>query len=606
MTRLPFWIAGVAGSIVAHAAMLALVMWSVQPDPVVEQPMPSSEIEVQAYQLKRTSAREKHPDSPAANTSNANGAALAAGAIPHSQATAIDTPATGLAGIAPTPVAVEAAAADSAQLTQVQRQSRLETVQAAPTTLISAPTLPTKITSINRVLPPLPQAHPSATAPRPIAPAVEILAAVQRAQPALAAAIPTTTGQSAQPTPTALPAVIRTLPAPSMAIPIAPAAKNTASIAVVLAAVVRPQSARLTTIAPTLTPPNIPPTPVILAAVLRTPPPLPQVQPALDAVSASSDQTARPSAAIVPIAVPLPQAAPVSDALSQTAAVTYPAAQAPQNAHKLKASLAFLGGGNGDVDPVSLAAFQSFMQPEDIQTTGNTLRDGVAALLAQVPCSRLQVGFDPDTATLRVDGHIPDTGLRGPVLAALRSQMGADITISDNMLILPRPQCGALSGIADVGLAQSTDQITNPLIIGQDAHVRVLQFVQNDRLFFDITAPDYDAYVYVDYFDADGNVLHLAPNDQVPLVASPAETALRIGRKHAEDSGLQILIGPPYGQEITVAFAASAPLYDGLRPIIEPAAPYLEWLKIRVAETQAKHADFKGEWVYFFITTAEN
>ena len=162
------------------------------------------------------------------------------------------------------------------------------------------------------------------------------------------------------------------------------------------------------------------------------------------------------------------------------------------------------------------------------------------------------------------------------------------------------------SGIADVGLPQSTDQNTNPLVIGQDAHVRVLEFVQNDRLYFDITAPDYDAWVYVDYFDADGNVLHLAPNDQVALSLSPAESAMRIGTKQASDRGLQILIGPPYGQEITVAFAASESLYDGLRPIIEPAAPYLEWLKSRVAEARAQHDDFKGEWVYFFVTTSKN
>ena len=81
----------------------------------------------------------------------------------------------------------------------------------------------------------------------------------------------------------------------------------------------------------------------------------------------------------------------------------------------------------------------AFLKPTD------TLRDGVSALLAQVPCSRLQVAFDPDTATLQVRGHIPETGLRSPVLAALQEQMGADIKVSDNILILPRPQCGALA-----------------------------------------------------------------------------------------------------------------------------------------------------------------
>jgi len=53
-----------------------------------------------------------------------------------------------------------------------------------------------------------------------------------------------------------------------------------------------------------------------------------------------------------------------------------------------------------------------------------------------------------------------------------------------------------------------------------------------------------------------------------------------------------------------VAFATSVPLYDGLRPMVEPAAPYLAFLRDRVAQARGAHADFKGEWVYFFISTA--
>ncbi|WP_446720204.1 DUF4384 domain-containing protein [Leisingera sp. ANG-DT] len=122
-------------------------------------------------------------------------------------------------------------------------------------------------------------------------------------------------------------------------------------------------------------------------------------------------------------------------------------------------------------------------------------------------------------------------------------------------------------------------------------------------MFFDLTAPDYPAYVYVDYFDAGGAVLHLSPNELVPLAEAAPKTALRVGAKEAGDPGLQITVAPPYGQEIAVAFAASHPLYDSLRPLSEPAEPYLEFLRAQVAAARAEHADFKGEWVYFLITT---
>jgi hypothetical protein len=201
-------------------------------------------------------------------------------------------------------------------------------------------------------------------------------------------------------------------------------------------------------------------------------------------------------------------------------------------------------------------------------------------------------------------GHVPNAGDAGPVVASLAAQMGADIAVRPDVMILPEPQCGALSGIAEIGLPQSTDQITNPLIVGQGTHARVFPFVEGDPLLLDLTAPDYPAFIYVDYFDAEGNVIHLSPNTEAPLIEVPAEAAVRIGAERAGDAGLHVRIGPPYGQEIAAAFAASEPLYAGLRPIVEPAEPYLKWLAEQVAKARARSPDFKGEWVYFFVTTA--
>ncbi|CUH98450.1 DUF4384 domain-containing protein [Leisingera aquaemixtae] len=316
--------------------------------------------------------------------------------------------------------------------------------------------------------------------------------------------------------------------------------------------------------------------------------------------------TVRPNAAALPQAPPAsqpsPEAQPASAPLAQTA---LPARQTPAalpDPPRIKATLAFQGG-SGGIDPVSLAAFQSFMQPGDAVAGGDPLRDGISGILAAVPCSRLQAAFVPETATLELRGHLPEDGLRSPILAALQAQMGADITVSDQMRLLPRPQCGALAGISRVGLPQSTDQITNPLLVGADAHARVLDYSGGERLFFDLTAPDYPAYVYVDYFDAGGAVLHLSPNDLAPLAKAAPGSALRVGAKGPGDAGLHITVGPPYGQEIAVAFAASHPLYEGTRPLSEPAAPYLDFLRAQVATARVQHPDFKGEWVYFLITT---
>lgn len=277
----------------------------------------------------------------------------------------------------------------------------------------------------------------------------------------------------------------------------------------------------------------------------------------------------------------------------------------PLPSEKQSAALAWSGGAD-TVAQSSLAAIQAFMRKGDLDQSDSSIgnvRDGIKGLLASVPCARLQTTFLPETGQLELRGHIPEDALRAPLLKALSEQVGSAIPISDQLLILPRPQCGALAGIAAVGLPQSTEQLTNPRVIGEDGFARSYTYSEGARLELDLQAPDYDSYVYVDYFAADGTVIHLQPNQIVPLEFTTAKSALSVGRERSDGPALDITISAPFGQEIAAAFAASTPLYEGLRPLQEPAGPYLGFLKQQVAAARARDADFKGEWVYFFITT---
>ena len=302
----------------------------------------------------------------------------------------------------------------------------------------------------------------------------------------------------------------------------------------------------------------------------------------------------------IQLALTDPDAAPAPEVTPDLS----PAAAAAADGEHMVAALAF-SGPDAQIDPASLTAIASFMRPGDTAARSDDTHDALTAILTSVPCARLQAEFNPETGSLDLRGHVPDPALKGPVLAALQAQLGGSIRVNDAMLILPRPQCGALSGISEVGLPQSQDQLTNPRLIGADAQARAYSYIKGESLVLDLAAPDYDAYVYVDFFAADGTVIHLVPNDTVPLRLRPAKSAMRVGAPDGDEPFLNITIGPPYGQEIAAAFAASSPLYDGLRPLSEPAAPYLDWLQTQVATARAQNPDFKGEWVYFFVATRE-
>lgn len=344
--------------------------------------------------------------------------------------------------------------------------------------------------------------------------------------------------------------------------------------------------------------------------------------PRSSAIAAVPQSTVARPVASTPVTLPVPLAAEVAGALPsagtklasappkvaaavQTTTLGQPASAVSLPSEHGTASLAWTGLA-ASLDPVSLSAIQVFMQPGDptaLKASKGGLRDGIAETLSAVPCARLQTSFDPTTGRMELRGHLPEDSLRAEVLKSLQAQVGSGIPVTDRMQLLPRPQCQLLGGISNVGLAQSTEQETNPRVVGLDTFVQQYSLSAGEQLVFEMTAPDYPSVIYVDYFDAEGSVLHMQPNSQVPAVLSPANSTLAVGQEAPDKPALRLIVGPPFGQEIAVAFAASVPLYAGVRPTVEPAEKYLEFLQQAVRKARKGNPDFKGEWVYFFVVT---
>ncbi|WP_168220265.1 protein kinase domain-containing protein [Azospirillum thermophilum] len=97
------------------------------------------------------------------------------------------------------------------------------------------------------------------------------------------------------------------------------------------------------------------------------------------------------------------------------------------------------------------------------------------------------------------------------------------------------------------------------------------------------TPPGRPLHLQVDYFTADGTVVHLLPNpSETGSLTEPAATR-RLGERSA--GGRFWTIGPPFGQELLLVLASPAPLSVGGRPEAEPASAYLAALRRALRES---------------------
>ncbi len=572
------WLVSGVASIVAHGALFAGLGFSMAPKPVEQQPVPKSELTVTSYQVDQSEAPAQVPEGQSAREQPPEAPKMGEGTIPRSSAAQ--------ANIASTKVRPASAQGDT-------------------------------LNSVNAARPITAEVEPISKLSAPVAPISKNIQSAQASADNVAPSeLPQAVASVAQPQSAKLGSIAVKAPI-STAITTKPDSLMSAELAAEISSSVQPESSAIQSSQPASAQLNNvavssqavgsakPPQGAKIAS-LDTPPAAKATQASLPTFA--SDAVQPPSERAEPAVPKSPQTAGSelpTTSISQSDAPRPAAPQLDLPSEFATAALAWSGEDERVADPVSLAAIQAFMQPSDLNATGaeSEVRDGIEAVLASVPCARLQTEFDPDTGSLLLRGHIPEDGLRGPVLDALKAQIGNSIPIQDTLLILPRPQCGALSGIAEIGLPQSTDQVTNPRVVGPQGFARNYKYSNGQRLVLELGAPDYPSVVYVDYFSADGMVLHLQPNTIVPLEAYAAKSAFTVGKERSDGPSVNLTISPPFGQEIAVAFAASTPVYDGLRPVSEPAEPYLEFLRNQIAQARARDPNFKGEWVYFFIST---
>ena len=538
------WIFGLAASLGAHAALFAFLALATEPEPIDPEPAQAGRIKMTSYEVPQSKAQPQSAKGESQDAQSAEGQNVGQGPVRSETATAqpLDAPV----------------------------QPAAEAIGERPATLTPENTSVAEIVNDTVVA-----ASSASGAPVPSL----------RAEGALAQA-----------------ATLQSEPLSSPAAPPAAQAKAGAPASESLASI-----NNATALAPTRAP--------SVEAALTQPATSQSAASPLASATLSSTKVNAPSiGATAPNAGPVAASSliseatgPISPDTTATEAKAPPATAtpaAPLNAPVVTAATGWAGASNTPFDPVSLSAVQSFMRPLD--TSGeSSARDAISQLLSTVPCSRLAATFVPETGTLELRGHVPDATLREPILAAIRNQLGESIPVGGSMLVLPSPQCDVLSRLEHIGLPQSQGQTRDSMQVGALTQISTFDYGSGERLIVKMRSPDYPAFVYVDFFDVDGRVLHLRPNQWESVELHEPDTPLQIGADREGQSSVKLIVSPPFGQELAIAYASSHPLYEGLRDVIEPAEGYLDYMRGRVAELKAEHEDYKGEWVYMFIQTHE-
>lgn len=229
-----------------------------------------------------------------------------------------------------------------------------------------------------------------------------------------------------------------------------------------------------------------------------------------------------------------------------------------------------------------------------------TLPESLAAtLVSTAPCAILAID-DGVKDSLKIKGMVAGSDALHEAARTLpKTVAGQPVTLE--LGEAPALFCDVLTLLAEARkrdlLKPRAMAITFPTTGGS--------FQGGQDLLFDLHGPDDPAHLQIDYFAADGSVVHLLPNPLEPNSAFAASTTRRLGERHINSR--HWTIAPPFGVELIVAIASPNPLFPSPRPEAEPSVVYLTDLRQALSAASDGDAADGGHTApraaVYFITT---
>ncbi len=225
--------------------------------------------------------------------------------------------------------------------------------------------------------------------------------------------------------------------------------------------------------------------------------------------------------------------------------------------------------------------------------------EAINATLAALPCARVRATAASGGGGVVLSGHVRSRADADSLEAKLSSIMDGQNVDRSALRVLGEPYCRVLGFLDRPEFVRSTDQSHNEETLTAGATVGTVRtFFGGQELQLELVTPDFGSEIVVDYFVADGTVVHLFPAKPGEGRFAPAKR-VQIGGK--DGVGRRVTIAPPYGMDLIVAIASSERLFDPRRPVQENASGYLDAL----SETLARSAKGTGkiEYTYYVVLT---
>jgi serine/threonine-protein kinase len=203
--------------------------------------------------------------------------------------------------------------------------------------------------------------------------------------------------------------------------------------------------------------------------------------------------------------------------------------------------------------------------------TPEAIRRAVSSAVQGASCALVQGDLSPG-GTLNLQGvvgggapiqdllrRVRDAAPNAPLNWSVEQANGPYCGVLNLVHAYARPFGSTAGGMA-VGLAGGKNHLTD-----------------TDKFQIQAEMPGFRGYFELDYFSSDGTVFHARTAAQ----GSPAVAAHSMQTYDAE-------VGPPFGTDLIVAIASSAPLFGRGEKLSDQAEPYLRQLRAAIG-TAANH-----------------